>query len=99
MTESHRSLAEDYQVSCEELDTMAQFHWDLGPEDGVFGCRMTGGGFGGCTVSLVQAETAESVGDRVKQAYRMTTGIDPEIFIAAPSDGTRGILLDGPQKS
>ena len=99
MNESHRSLAEDYQVSCVELDTMAQIHWDFGLDHGVFGCRMTGGGFGGCTVSLAQAETAKSVAAQVKQSYRTATGIEPEIFIVAPSDGTRGILLDGTQKS
>ena len=52
MNESHLSLSEDYQVSCAELDTMARIAWDLGPTGGVFGSRMTGGGFGGCTVSL-----------------------------------------------
>ena len=95
MNESHRSLAEDYQVSCVELDAMAQIHWDLGLDHGVFGCRMTGGGFGGCTVSLVQAETAKSVAAQVHQAYLTATGIEPELFIVAPSDGTRGILLGG----
>ena len=99
MNESHRSLAEDYQVSCPELDAMTQIHWELGLDHGVFGCRMTGGGFGGCTVALVQAETAKSVGNQVEQAYQRATGIEPEIFIVTPSDGTRGILIDGSQKS
>ena len=95
MNESHRSLAEDYQVSCVELDVMAQIHWDLGLDHGVFGCRMTGGGFGGCTVSLVQAETAKAVATQVNKAYLTATGIEPELFIVAPSDGARGIMLGG----
>ena len=99
MNESHRSLADDYQVSCTELDTMAKIHWDLGPSRGVFGCRMTGGGFGGCTVSLVQAEAATTVADHVQQTYQMATGIEPEIFIVTPSDGAHGMHLDRSQKS
>jgi galactokinase len=56
MYASHASLRDDYEVSCPELDAVVEIAQSIGPEGGVFGCRMTGGGFGGCTVALVQAD-------------------------------------------
>ena len=99
MNESHLSLSEDYQVSCAELDTMARIAWDLGPTGGVFGSRMTGGGFGGCTVSLILTAHAANIADALQQAYHQETGIEPEIFMAMPSEGAWGIDCEPPQKS
>lgn len=78
MNESHQSLRDDYQVSCPELDVMVELARDL-PE--VFGARMTGGGFGGCTINLVTAEACENFSDSVSRHYQAATGIVPEIYI------------------
>ena len=84
MKESHRSLAVDYEVSCPELDTLVALADRLA---GVFGCRMTGGGFGGCVVALVAADRAADAGRMLAQAYRGATGIDASWFITTAADG------------
>ncbi len=81
---SHRSLSEDYEVSCSELDLLVQL---AGSIPGVFGCRMTGGGFGGCVVALVAAERTEAVREALKTGYREATGIDPVVVVTAAADG------------
>lgn len=84
MAESHRSLRDDYQVSCAELDTMV----DLAtPLEGVYGARMTGGGFGGCTINLVNAESVGEFKETVGRGYEQTTGLVPEIFVCTTADG------------
>jgi len=60
MDESHRSLRDDYEVSCPELDAVVEIAQGIGLKGGVFGCRMTGGGFGGCTVNLVEQDKAKA---------------------------------------
>ena len=67
MCESHRSLQQDYEVSCPELDFLAETAWKI---DGVIGARMTGGGFGGCTVNLVQNESVDSFINIIQCAYQ-----------------------------
>ena len=99
MNESHCSLRDDYQVSCAELDSMASIAWKLGPSRGVFGSRMTGGGFGGCTVSLVLARESSAIAQHLQNTYREETGIEAEIFVVAPSDGAQGIRCEPRQKS
>ncbi len=99
MNQSHISLSEDYQVSCKELDIMARIAWDLGPKEGLFGSRMTGGGFGGCTVSLVQSTASLDIANHMRQRYRRETGIESEIFIATPSEGTMGFTCHPSRKS
>ncbi|MTJ82204.1 MAG: galactokinase [Telmatospirillum sp.] len=81
MVESHRSMRDDYQISCPELDLMVDLALPLA---GVYGSRMTGGGFGGCTVSLVDAGSVGEFKDTVARAYREATGIDPAIFTCSP---------------
>ncbi|MHB9133273.1 MAG: galactokinase [Armatimonadota bacterium] len=81
---SHESLRYDYEVSCPELDTMVELAW-LQP--GVYGSRMTGAGFGGCTVSLVANEYAEAFVEHVAPAYKDATGLDPHIYICTVSAG------------
>jgi galactokinase len=99
MNESHHSLRDDYQVSCAELDKMASIAWNLGPTRGVFGSRMTGGGFGGCTVSLILSRESAAITQHLQNSYREETGIEAEIFVVEPSDGAQGIRCEPPQKS
>jgi len=81
---SHASLRDDYEVSCEELDVMVGA---ARGQRGVYGARMVGGGFGGCTVNLVQAEHAEAFAEAVAEAYESETGIRPEVYECVASEG------------
>jgi galactokinase len=78
MAESHRSLRDDYEVSCPELDLMVELASGI---EGVYGARMTGAGFGGCTVNLVRAEAVEEFERRVAAAYESRTGRRPDIYV------------------
>jgi galactokinase len=84
MVESHVSMRDDYQISCPELDLMVSLAL---PQKGVFGSRMTGGGFGGCTVSLVDAEEVGRFSETVAGRYRDLTGLSPMIFTCLPGAG------------
>jgi len=84
MNASHVSLRDDYEVTGPELDTMAEEAWKI---EGVIGSRMTGGGFGGCTVSLVKDEAIDTFIDKVGKAYEAKIGIKPEFYIAEIGDG------------
>ena len=84
MNASHDSLREDYQVSCEELDLMVDIARRV---DGVLGARMTGGGFGGCTVNLVESAKKDDFCFTVKEKYKSSTGLDPTIYVSTPADG------------
>ncbi len=86
MCQSHVSLRDDYEVTGLHLDTLAQEAWKI---DGVLGSRMTGGGFGGCTVSLVRDEAIEEFKEKVGRAYEQITGIHPDFYVAQISDGAR----------
>ena len=90
MNASHVSLRDDYEVSCPELDVLAEEAWKL---DGVIGSRMTGGGFGGCTVSIVKNSAVDSFKETISKVYKERTGLDCEFYIADASDGAR--RLDG----
>ncbi len=91
MYASHASLRDDYEVSCEELDLLVEMARSLGPEGGVIGSRMTGGGFGGCTVSLVRTARAQEVRETLCRRYREKTGIEPEAFVSRPAQGAEVI--------
>lgn len=84
MNASHVSLRDDYEVTGPELDCMAEEAWKI---DGVIGSRMTGGGFGGCTVSLVKDEAIDTFIKEVGAAYEAKIGIKPEFYIAEIGDG------------
>lgn len=84
MQESHESLRDLYEVSCRELDIMVESAEGL---PGYYGGRMTGGGFGGCTVNLVATNKAETFRDQIADRYRERTGISPEIYICSPASG------------
>ena len=86
MSESHVSLRDDYQVSCEELDVAVDV---ASSEAGVYGSRMTGGGFGGCTVSLVDSDAVERVGSVVKEAFAARGWTAPELFASRACQGAR----------
>jgi galactokinase len=84
MLQSHRSLRDDYEVSCVELDTMVSLALNL-PD--VLGARLTGGGFGGCTVNLVESSQAINFADQIAKSYQRETGIQPDIYICEASNG------------
>jgi len=84
---SHQSLRDDYQVSCAELDFLVDRAQAMGPAAGVYGMRMTGGGFGGCTVSIVTAAQAERVARSVCDAYQQAMGIKADWFLTSPATG------------
>ena len=86
MNRSHQSLRDDYEVTGIELDTLAETAWNV---PGVIGSRMTGGGFGGCTVSLVRNEAVDLFRQTVATAYRQVTGLQAEFYIARTGDGAR----------
>ena len=81
---SHESLRLDYEVSCEELDFLVDTARHI---PGVFGARMTGGGFGGSTVNLLPAELEEGFSREIRRNYQHRFGIDPHIYICRPSAG------------
>jgi len=82
MMESHASLRDDYEVSCDELDIMVGVAME---QPGVFGSRMTGGGFGGCTVTLVPAASVDHFMQNVAREYEARTGLRPEIYATVPA--------------
>jgi galactokinase len=84
MSASHQSLRDDYQVSCRELDLLVE---SAIAQPGVLGARMTGGGFGGCTVNLVDRRRVESFREEVTREYHAQTQIHPDIFVAEASRG------------
>ncbi|MCK6477364.1 MAG: galactokinase [Phycisphaerales bacterium] len=92
MNASHDSLRDDYRVSCPELDTLVEAGRGLG---GVFGARMTGGGFGGCAVMLVRSASVDSVIADVKHAYRARHGLDATAFPVRASGGATVLRTAG----
>lgn len=93
MFASHESLRVKYEVSTPELDLLVALASQRQGDGGVIGARMTGGGFGGCTVNLVCAEKAEAVSSEICEAYRAQTGIEPTAFVTRPAAGARLIEL------
>ena len=89
MYASHASLRDDFEVSCAELDIMVEIAQSLGKTGGVIGSRMTGGGFGGSTVTLCESSKANSIVAAMTSQYTERTGITPEIFLSRPSQGAR----------
>ena len=87
MYASHAALRDDYEVSCKELDEVVEIAGDIGFKGGVFGCRMTGGGFGGCCVALVKADAVETITQKIAAGYKSRTGIDAAIFSSRPAAG------------
>jgi len=88
MAASHESLRDKYQVSCSELDLMVAI---ASRSPGCIGARMTGAGFGGCTVNVVERDRALSFCEAVKEGYRRETGVLPEIYTSCPSEGASAL--------
>jgi galactokinase len=86
MNLSHASMRDDFEITCPEVDALVGLAQTV---EGVYGSRMTGGGFGGCTVSLVEASAVEKASRIMIDGYRVATGLEAEIFACAPSDGVR----------
>ena len=90
MNASHASMRDDFEITCPEVDFLADLAQGA---EGVYGSRMTGGGFGGCTVSLVEAAAVERVSQILIDGYRVGCGLDAEVFVCSPSDGARLVPL------
>jgi len=90
MNASHESLRDDYGVSCAELDAMVE---EARKVPGVLGARMTGAGFGGCTVSLVREDAVEQLLDVLPRAYTARTGLKPELYVFEATGGAEAHLL------
>lgn len=88
MKASHVSLRDDYEVSCVELDIMVEAAWR---QEGTIGARMTGAGFGGCTVSLVEREAVPPFVENVSHLYHEATGIEAEIYICRAARGVHSL--------
>ncbi|HSE19594.1 MAG TPA: galactokinase [Pyrinomonadaceae bacterium] len=88
MGESHVSLRDDYEVSAAELDLMVELAQQF---EGVYGARMTGGGFGGSTVNLVREEKADEFRARVAEGYERVTGLQPEIYVTNAGNGAQEV--------
>ncbi|MFI5096481.1 MAG: galactokinase [Candidatus Acidiferrales bacterium] len=92
MADSHQSLRDDYEVSCAELDLMVSL---ASQQKGVYGARMTGGGFGGCTINLVRAENTAEFQRGVAKGYYSATGKQPDIHVCEASQGAEMLATPG----
>ena len=84
MNASHESLRDDYEVSSKELDTLVEL---ARKQPGVLGARMTGAGFGGCTVNLVLADAAEAFAENVRKGYQEALSLMAETYVCRASNG------------
>jgi galactokinase len=91
MYDSHVSLRDDFEVSCPELDHLVATAAEIGSAGGVIGARMTGGGFGGSTVTLCETAKAEAIAAALVKSYEAAFGFAPEIFASRPAEGARMI--------
>jgi galactokinase len=87
MYASHASLRNDYEVSCAELDAVVEIAEGIGIPGGVYGCRMTGGGFGGCAVALVKADAVAGISNKISADYLAKTGSAASVFSSRPAAG------------
>jgi galactokinase len=88
MAEAHRSYSQDFEGSCAEADTMVELANEL---PGLIGARLTGGGFGGCTINLVEQDKAKAFADELGRRYAAKTGITPQIHICHASGGAHPV--------
>ena len=91
MREAHISFRDDFEASCKEIDILVDL---ANQQPGCLGARLTGGGFGGCTVNLVAAENAEAFTQAVREGYKQATKIDAEIYTTRASAGAHQIILE-----
>jgi len=91
LEDSHRSLRDDYEVSCRELDLMVEI---AGVQCGLIGARMTGGGFGGCSINLVESAAVSDFRRNVVAAYSSKTGLTPDIYVSPASEGAQRVVVE-----
>jgi galactokinase len=82
-------MRDDYEISCPELDIMVAI---AARQPGVYGARMTGGGFGGCTINFVAADHAPAFQQHIAAEYQAATGLRPDIYICEASQGAEAIV-------
>jgi galactokinase len=92
MVKAHASMRDDFAASCAEVDTLVEIAIR---KTGCLGARMTGGGFGGCTVNVVKTEEVEGFVEAVRREYAERTGIDAQCFVCEPVDGALAIAEKG----
>ena len=92
MAASHDSLRHDFEVSCDELNLMVDIARTIGRQGGVIGSRMTGGGFGGSTVTLCESGKAAEIAETLATRYLEETGIEPQIFASRPAQGAHRVV-------
>jgi galactokinase len=92
MNASHVSLRDDYEVSSPELNAMVEIAQE---QESCFGARMTGAGFGGCAVALVEANEAPNFAQKVALGYRNRTGLEPQVYLCRASDGAGVVEIEG----
>jgi galactokinase len=90
MHKSHESLRDDYEVSCRELDMIVDLASSI---RGVYGARMTGGGFGGSTVNLLSADCADAFQSEIAEKYKDATGITPQTYVCVPAQGAESFSI------
>jgi galactokinase len=88
MQEAHASYRDDFEGSCPEADVLVKL---ASKDAGCIGARLTGGGFGGCTVNLVRADSARQFAENLRQGYKQATGIDADIYLCRASAGVREV--------
>ncbi len=89
---AHASMRDDFAASCAEVDALVEIAVGQG---GCYGARITGGGFGGCTVNIVEAERVAEFVEAVRREYELVTGIKAECFVSRPSDGALALAAKG----
>lgn len=90
MNESHTSMRDDYEVSCSEIDLLVELAREV---PGVYGSRLTGGGFGGCTVTLVRKANAKQLEQHLRASFRQRLGQECDCYVVEPSTGTGTLNL------
>lgn len=94
MFASHKSLRDLYEVSIPELDTLVEIARNL---PGVFGARLTGAGFGGCTVNLVEEKYAETFMQSLQDGYKQKTGREAKVYLCQASNGAESRRVNSPK--
>jgi galactokinase len=84
---SHESMRDDFEISCPEIDQLVEISKNLGLARGMYGARMTGGGFGGCIIGLVESERSEAINQSILTEHKKLTGLNAVSFITRPADG------------
>ncbi|AJD92344.1 galactokinase [Jeotgalibacillus malaysiensis] len=96
MNDSHQSLKEDYEVTGEELDTLAEF---AQTQSGVIGARMTGAGFGGCAIAIVKTDEVDALIKSTRRHYQSRIGYGPDFYVASVGDGAKEISIEGAEQT